>query len=94
MLAVMPPDLRQLTPREKAIVSKYRAQHGGVLAPTRSVQGSAGGIGYPIIGLSLAGGSEPRQSLPGSFAGEQFAMLFQRPASIRCGRGRDASPHQ
>ena len=76
----MPADLRQLTDRERAIISKYRPQHGSVMAPMRTIADSTGAIGSPLVVLDTIDRMERRGTLESHLAdaGREFARLFRR----------------
>lgn len=71
--------LRQLTPRERAIVGKYAAQHGVVRGLDMPIADDSGGIAMPLLRLSTLARLEHRGTITAeeAAAGERFHALFQ-----------------
>jgi hypothetical protein len=72
--------LRQLTPREQAIINRYSAQHGRVVGLEAPIADSAGGIGMPLLRLGTLARLERRGAITPAeaAAGERFHALFQK----------------
>ena len=87
----MAADLRQLTPREEALVGKYRLQHGPV-AGVGMVADSDGNIGAPLLQLPLLARLEQRGVIDrrSAAAGARFHELF-RIASLDTLKAADVS---